>query len=513
MLYRSLWFLVALLLLWLVPVWGGRQAGLWSALGKPLTAAPVVEQQEAETKPSKDEEAQPGAADGRQEGSETAQDLTDQRPSSRKTGKSLEEEFGGSAASVFTLRGQIWNRFTQDTKENNRFEDDRSDHLEVQLEGTYGLSQTLQFVLAMKANYLAYNNDNDWHPAGEVSLYNAYVNLALSHINVKVGNQVVIWGKADEISPLDNLNPEDLRDGFVRRRVERKIPIPMVQVEWSQDVYKFQGVFLPFFKRAKLDLRGTDWAFFDHLADELGPFAVAEDKPPKTLGNSEIGVRFAGKVQALDYAVSYLHTRADFPSVGSLTTPPGFQLTIPHPTVRDLARFAQTTSQPIRLTHNHQDVLGLEFETVLGSIGLRGDFAYVTDKSFLTRALRAMNRPVFQYVVGADYNGPSNLYVNFQFSQSVIQGYEQTILSFAKLTNEFYGTISKELFAHNLKVAVRYFYNITRASYYYNSYVVVQYWPNVNIELDGDFLGGPRETIPGFFRDNDQVYVTLKSFF
>ncbi len=66
-----------------------------------------------------------------------------------------------------------------------------------------------------------------------------------------------------------------------------------------------------------------------------------------------------------------------------------------------------------------------------------------------------MNRPVFQYVMGADYNGPSNLYVNFQFSQSVIQDYEQTVLSFAKLTNEFYGTISKELFANNLKVHYR----------------------------------------------------------
>jgi hypothetical protein len=52
-----------------------------------------------------------------------------------------------------------------------------------------------------------------------------------------------------------------------------------------------------------------------------------------------------------------------------------------------------------------------------------------------------------------------------------------------------------------------------RQSHYYNPYVVVQYWPNVTIELGGDFLGGPRETIPGFFRDNDQVYVTLKSFF
>ena len=503
MLYRSLWSLVAVLLLWLVPVWGERKAALHSAPGKPLIAAPAVEARKAETTSMQDQEAEP----------ETAKDMTGQPLSFSKTDKSLEEEFGERALSAFTLRGQVWNRFAQDTKEKNRFEDDRYDHLEVQLEGKYVLNQTLQFILAIKANYLAYNHNSDWHHDGEVSLSNAYVNLALSNINVKVGNQVVIWGKADEISPLDNLNPEDMRDGFVRRRVERKIPIPMVNVEWSQDIYKLQGVFLPFFKRAKLDLRGTDWAFFDHIHDEIGAFAVVEEQPPKTLGNSEVGVRFAGKVRALDYAVSYLHTRADLPAVDSLITPPRFQLTMPHPTVRDLALFAQATGQTIRLTHHRQDVFGIEFETVLGSIGVRGDMAYIADKRFLTRALRAIHRPVFQYVVGADYNGPSNLYVNFQFSQSVIQDYEKTILSLTKLTNEFYGTISKELFANNLKVALRVFYNIMRASYYYNPYVVVQHWPNANIELGGDFLGGPRDTVPGFFRDNDQVYATLKVFF
>jgi hypothetical protein len=436
-----------------------------------------------------------------------------QHPSSRSAGKGLEEEFGERAVSAFSLHGQVWNRFAQDTKENNRFEDDRYDHLEVQVEGKYVLSQTLQFVLALKANYFAYNNASDWHHDGEVSLYNAYVNLALSHVNVRVGNQIVIWGKADEVSPLDNVNPEDFRDGFVRRRVERKIPIPMMNVEWSQDVYKLQGLFIPFFRRAKLDLRGTNWALFDHSDQAIGPFAVEEEKPPKTLDNSEVGVRFAGKVRALDYAVSYLRTRADLPAVGSLSAPPGFQLPTLHPTLLDLARFAQATGQPIRLTHDHQHVFGLEFETVVGSIGLRGDIAYVADRSFLTRALRAMHRPVFQYIVGADYNGPSNLYVNFQFSQSVIQDYDKTILSFTKLTNEFNGTISKELFANNLKAALRYFYNITRASYYYNPYIVVQYWPNINIELGVDLIGGPRDTPVGFFRDNDQVYINLKVFF
>src|SRR2546430_10065969 len=83
--------------------------------------------------------------------------------------------------------------------------------------------------------------------------------------------------------------------------------------------------------------RLRDFVFFFQAEDGIRDLTVtgvqtcALPISPKTLGNSEIGVRFAGKARAVDYAISYLHTRADLPAVGSLTTPPGFQLTTPHP--------------------------------------------------------------------------------------------------------------------------------------------------------------------------------------
>src|SRR5713101_7261174 len=98
MLYRSIWFLVAVLLLWLVPVWGGSKAALRSKQGKQLVAAQAVH--EEEPKPIKDQAAEPEAADDHQQGSETAKDITDQPLSSSKTGKGLEEEFGERAVSA-----------------------------------------------------------------------------------------------------------------------------------------------------------------------------------------------------------------------------------------------------------------------------------------------------------------------------------------------------------------------------------------------------------------------------
>lgn len=407
------------------------------------------------------------------------------------------------------LQGKLWNKFSLDTKRNNPFEDLYTNHLEVQAEAKYVVNPMLQFVLGLEANSFAHGNDSDWDHDGDVRLQNAYVNLALGKVNVRLGNQVVRWGKADEVSPLDNLNPEDFRDGFVRLRTDRKLPIPMLNVEVSEGVYKWQGLFLPVFVRSRLPLKGSDWALFNHTEDEIGPFRLRETTPPLTLGNGEVGTRFSGKLQAVDYAVSYLYTHEDLPAFRTLHTPPGF-VVAPGTTLRDFGRFAQNTAQTIVLDHNRQHILGFEFETVLGSFGIRGDLAYVSKRHVLTNTLQAVSKPTVQYIIGADYNGLSDFYMNLQFSQTFLLNYTSNILFANRLTNEFNGKISQELFNKNVKLELRYFYNITDKTYYLNPLINFQHWQNVAIEVGLDLIDGPADTLVGLFRDNTQGYVTLK---
>jgi hypothetical protein len=286
----------------------------------------------------------------------------------------------------------------------------------------------------------------------------------------------------------------------------------MIKAELTSGVHTLQGIFIPFFERSKLNFLDTDWALFDQVNRELGTVSIEEDKPAKTLRNSELGMRVAGTVQALDYAFSYLYVHEDLPSLDSLTVPPMLPLSERHPTLRDLAQFAQITGQTIRLKHDRQHIFGVEFETVWGSVGLRGDLAYIFKRSFINRTLEAISRPVFQYVLGADYRAPNTFYVNLQFSQSLIQDHNKAILFFDKITNELNGEISQEIFGNNIKLSFRYFYNITRETYYLNPRVIFQYWQNVAFELGTDLLDGPEDSIVGLFRNNDQVYGILRIF-
>jgi hypothetical protein len=328
-----------------------------------------------------------------------------------------------------------------------------------------------------------------------------------------MGNQIVRWGKTDEVSPLDNLNPEDLRDGFPRRRDERKLPIPMVNLELFKEMYKLQGIFIPFFVESKYDLRDTDWAYFDHIAKKVGPFGIQEEHVPDTLSNSEVGVRFSGTIGTFDYGFSYQYAREDVASLGSLILPPGFPSAPFDTDLKDLAQFAQLTNQQIVLENNRRNIYGFEFETVLGSFGLRGDVAYIYQRNFLNDRLKSIRKPVIEYVLGADYNGPGSFYFNLQFVQAIILNYDHGIIANDEITTGIDGDIYKRFFDDNITLDLRFFHNITNNAYYYNPNILIEYWENVSLELGLDLIGGPTYTAIGYFRDNDQVYGILRVHF
>lgn len=411
------------------------------------------------------------------------------------------------------LHGKLWNKFSHDTEEENEFEDDQSNHAEVILGLNYVFNRCFRAVLSAKADWFAYGNNGNWDYDDDIRLHEAYVALSGSHYNLKVGNQIVKWGKTDEVSPLDNINPQDFRDGFVRPREDRKVPIPMVNVELYKGLYGLQGIFIPFFEKSDIDILGRDWAFFDHFEQEIGNFEVKEKDYSNTLSNSEAGVRLSGTIVKLDYAFSYFDTRDDLPSIGSMFVPSGFPVSLNSATPKNLAEFARTTNQAVVLTHDRQGITGIEFETSWGDFGLRGDAAYIYQRSFITNELQSIRKPVFEYALGVDRNGTNSFYFNLQFGQAIVQDYDDRILFSDEITNTLYGEITKGILDDNVELGFRAYYSITGKDYYYSPNVLFKYWDNVNLELGAEIVDGPDDTTLGLFQDNDQIYSTLEVHF
>ena len=408
------------------------------------------------------------------------------------------------------MSGHFWTRYGHDLKEETPYEYDGTSHTEVRLKAAYRPGPDWYALLSVQADAFLYRNGGDWDDDISVKPHEAFVRYAGESWEVSLGNQIVKWGKADEVSLLDILNPDDLRGGFVRSREERKLPLPMLNLALFKDAQKLETIFIPFFRRSKIDLVGRDWALFTHYDREVGAFRIIETRPANDLSNSEFGLRFSGTVRNFDYALSLLHTREDLPSFDSLITPPGFR--VPNPgdvSLRDIVMFASNPSapQPIRLQYRRQNLLGFDFETTWKSLGLRGEVAYLRNRSFLDDRLRRVEAPVWSYVLGADYNRPGVFYCNLQFSQQILGRSANGLLLADRVTNIINGEINRKLFEDRMELAVRFLYNFTRKDYYVNPFARLKYWPGITVDIGIQRIGGPSNSTLGVFDNNDEAYL------
>ena len=412
-----------------------------------------------------------------------------------------------AAASPFEVGGSLMNKFAFDSGEDNDFEDLYHNHARLRLEATFRPSQAVEMVLGGNWDHYADYREDDWDTDSDLRLWNAYLKISGRGYALKVGNQIVRWGKADGFSPLDNINPEDLRDGIAGRREDRKLPIPMVNMEVYGGNLTLQGIYIPFFVHSEYDFRDTDWAFFDHYEEQVGLFGLTEEDLSNDLSEGEAGLRLSGIAGSVDYAVSYFYTNEDVAFPDSLSIPVGLTPVFSDRIIRDLATFAHLTGQKIRMRYDRQNIYGLEFETTLGAFGLRGDFVYTDNVSYITEQLERVRKPVVQYVIGADYNGPGEFYLNVQLGQAYINDYDDAILLAEEVSTNVNGTISKGFFNGELKLEFRYLFDLDGNGALYNPMCVFKYWQNLKLELGAEIFDGNDSNPLGFYRDNDQFYV------
>lgn len=426
-------------------------------------------------------------------------------------GSLLEDEFDvpgeeGASDSPLHFSGSIQNKYSHDADENGAFESDALNHFEALAKVAYDNDGILRVEIGVDVDAYADENDGDWDNDNDVRLYEAYVNLSFSTLNLRVGNQIVRWGKSDGFSPLDNINPEDLRGGVAGRREERKIPIPMANLEADFFGMSWQGIYIPGFYKSDFDIVGTDWSLFGHSDRSVGPFAYQEEEHDELFDSQEYGLRISSTVGNFDYAFSYLHTRSDTPVLGSMTVPGGFPLDLENGGIRDIVAFAIATGQIIPIGYERQNIYGFEFETTVGDFGLRGDVAYFAETYCLTEDLDQIEKPALQYTLGADYISPTDFYINLQFSHSIILDYEEAIVFQEENAYSVNGTISQELLNGDLKLELRGFYDLTGNGTMLNPQVIISPWESLALEFGAEFFGGTQQTVMGMFDDNDQYY-------
>jgi hypothetical protein len=219
-------------------------------------------------------------------------------------------------------------------------------------------------------------------------LREAFVDLAFGKLDVRVGRQIVAWGRADGVNPTDNLMGEDLTlltpddDG-------RRFGTTALRASYYLGDVSLTGIWLPEFRGHRVPLPPMPGRAF-----------VRES--PGWPGD-QWGMRAEQTGRAVDWSISYFQGRDLAPDVG-----PGLAPAMP------------AREGSISLSHHRIRVVGADLAANVGRIGFRAEGAYINTEDGDGRDPFTKN-PYLFIVVGGDRTFREYLNLNVQYIYRLVR--------------------------------------------------------------------------------------------
>jgi hypothetical protein len=242
----------------------------------------------------------------------------------------------------------------------------------------------------------------------ETVLREAYVDLygfPHSSMDLRAGRQRIVWGTAEQVSVIDNLNPSDLEDFW---DFGRRIPSEALKISWYTRLFTLEGVYLPLFRPAVLPeqmLQRMQSAFLDLAPLELS-FTLPGAGP---WSNTSLGTRLSVSLLGWDLAMSYVFGRQDFPA----------------PTRIAVSAAPPTESDPTEVDSSYprRHIAGLDLVGELFGLGLWAegalffpDYTVLTDTTVIGGGVTEEHaEPYFKACAGLDYTFVFGPYINVQY--------------------------------------------------------------------------------------------------
>ena len=230
----------------------------------------------------------------------------------------------------------------------------------------------------------------------------AYLKMLFSSVVITGGIQKMNWGRADDLSVLDIVNPRDKTDlALMYAPQEMKIARPLI----SATVYlpydlKLEGVYLPVFEGNRIVTGKTDRWYsqqFDRIVQTDPSFftRAIDTVKTNTLAYSQGGGRLTAAVEGKhDFGIQYFYGR--LPELAFETLSP-------------------TTFIGLYNPYHH---IGIDYGVGLGSVSLSAEFA-ANITSDLSGNNPSIYNPSLAWNIGTVYSAPLGFTVSFTATENI----------------------------------------------------------------------------------------------
>jgi len=216
-------------------------------------------------------------------------------------------------------------------------------------------------------------------------LLEGFLTAHFAKADLRLGKQIVAWGRADGINPTDNLTPRDYTV-MLPFEDDQRLGTPSAKLDvYLTDNYTFTVFTSLWFEPDKVPL-------------PTAQRSLPEFVPPRSFSSTEVGLRLNRAAEGLDWSMSYFHGYSLLPDLNLVGA-----------------------SAPA-LNHDRTDVVGADFARNLGRFGFRGEVAYITTRDRHGTDSFTKNPQLF-WIFGVDRTFFENLNLNVQFFQRRVSAY------------------------------------------------------------------------------------------
>ncbi len=429
-------------------------------------------------------------------------------------------------ASQWETRGQLLGRVYQDMEEDSSLEESQAMDTRFYLDNTWKWEkQGVEAVMNVEARVEGWWGE-EFDSQANLFVRDAYVRIKKQRYTLRLGQQTVTWGKLDDFALLDRVSPQDYQWFALFDLQERKLPALMGRYNYYGDNWQLEAVFLPFFKSSQLHFFGSDWSVFGHLKESVanGSFSAAvkdvvrrvviEEKDrvmDQALTNAQVGLRAGGRWGEVDYMVYFLSVLHSIPVLREKTsTGNTLKRFLYEPTSANLASLtaANPSDEDLVLQREHPrtQIVGLDWETVWGAYGLRGEAAVTFNAPYLREDMAYTQKDTISIGVGVDHTTVDNLYLNFQFvTNYVLDG--KALFVQQPWDQQLTGTVRQGFWRDKLRVQMDWAWSPSYLDWMINPEIQYKTRADARLAMGLFAFGGKSTTVFGRYADKGLVYV------
>jgi hypothetical protein len=265
-------------------------------------------------------------------------------------------------------------------------------------------------------------DDYEW----EVDFQEVWVEGSVaSQVDLKVGRQIVNWGRSDTLRVLDILNPLDNREPGLVDIEDLRRPVMMLKASTYWGNWSFTAIAIPEIRFSKIPPIGSDFAPSNSSLGELAFFVAPEHIPSESFDNTGWAAAVTGIFSGWDISFHFARVWADRAYLVGRFTPD------PDPAVA----FAGT-----ELRHSRITLLGAGANYTYGSFLFKTEIAWLDGVDYATSTplllpivgtvdipMGSVRRSRLDFMAGTEYYGFTDTNVALEVANRHIFGYRESM--------------------------------------------------------------------------------------